>query len=444
MSYSRCIVSVVFFLLVAFACRKEAPPCLTCPPPYVQTVFLDTLSVDVTEVLLRVRAIDTSGAAEVSVYRDSVPVFTGQPSRGDTTLLDTALAPGRLYSYKAYRLQNTQRIDSVVLAVRTMDTTSHNFTWRIEQLGDGASSVLRDVFIIDQNNVWAAGEIYLRDSSGQFDPLPYNVAHWNGTDWELKRATVIFRGNSVTPPLEGVFAFSPTDIWLVGSLPIHGDGQSWTIFDLRAMPGLDSVSVSRAWGTNSSNMYFVGLNGTIVHYNGTTWQRIESGTTLDVYDIWGDRNCSTGQHEVFAVAAKQFVSFEKEIFRVSAITATEVPVDSIPYSLQGIWFRPGRHYYVVGSGMYAKRSIESIGPWQWLHPGVTQYYTYAIRGTQLNDFVVCGSFGEVLHFNGVTWKSFRDVTGIAQGTYYGIALRENLIVAVGYDSPRAIVARGSR
>ena len=44
------------------------------------------------------------------------------------------------------------------------DTTSHNFTWETWTFGEHSSSVLNDVAIIDENNIWAVGEIYMNDS----------------------------------------------------------------------------------------------------------------------------------------------------------------------------------------------------------------------------------------------------------------------------------------
>ena len=46
-------------------------------------------------------------------------------------------------------------------------------------------------------------------------------------------------------------------------------------------------SVNKLWGTSSSDLYGVGYNGMITHYNGRTWQKIESGTTTNINDIWG-------------------------------------------------------------------------------------------------------------------------------------------------------------
>ena len=96
-----------------------------------------------------------------------------------------------------------------------IDTTSHNFTFRSWTFGEHSSSILNDVAILNDSSIWAVGEIYLNDSLGNPDPQAYNAVYWNGNQWEQKRITVNFRGNLVTPLLEGAFAFSNTDIWFV-------------------------------------------------------------------------------------------------------------------------------------------------------------------------------------------------------------------------------------
>ena len=51
--------------------------------------------------------------------------------------------------------------------------------------------------------------------------------------------------------------------------------------------GLNVCAGKAIWGTSSSNMYFVGLHGRIAHYIGVEFSEIESGTDLDLTDIWG-------------------------------------------------------------------------------------------------------------------------------------------------------------
>ncbi len=104
---------------------------------------------------------------------------------------------------------------------------------------------------------------------------------------------------------------------------------------------------------------------------------------------------------------------------------------------------PGRHYYVVGSGIYEKKSLSDVR-WNNGPLDITTYYTNRIRGNNINDIFFCGAYGDCFHFNGVSWHSFRLQTGLSSGQYYSLDVKGNSIFAVGENYPRAVVAHGKR
>ena len=138
-------------------------------------------------------------------------------------------------------------------------------------------------------------------------------------------------------------------------------------------------------------LYGVGNAGTIVKYQNGVWKRIESGTDLQFLDIYGTTDSKTGEQQVLTVCTKD--------------------------------------YYVIGSGIYEKKFLaDSL--WKNEPLDVTRYATTGIRGNNLNDVFVSGAFGEFLHFNGITWKSYINETGKFSGSYGGIAVKNNLVVTV--------------
>jgi len=103
-----------------------------------------------------------------------------------------------------------------------MDTTSHDFTFTTYTFGGQAGScLLNDVAIIDENNIWAVGEIYLLDSLGQPDLNRYNLAVWDGNNWEVRRAPYYYQRQPLYHPIQSIFAFSINDIWFCGNGAIH-------------------------------------------------------------------------------------------------------------------------------------------------------------------------------------------------------------------------------
>jgi hypothetical protein len=41
------------------------------------------------------------------------------------------------------------------------------------------------------------------------------------------------------------------------------------------------------WGRKSNDVWAVGQNGTILHWDGTSWKSVVSGTIYDLDGIWG-------------------------------------------------------------------------------------------------------------------------------------------------------------
>jgi len=162
-----------------------------------------------------------------------------------------------------------------------LDTTSHNFVWEIDTLGIGGS-YLKDVAVIDENNVWVVGQI--ETDSGYF-----GAAIWNGEEWTLKK----LHGPGINTPSikpRGIWALSENDIWFASGSIYHWDGVETSLMWQRNIG--TNETVEQVWGTSSSDLYFVGGNGNIVHYDGSDFRRMESGTETGIINIWG----LDGQH----------------------------------------------------------------------------------------------------------------------------------------------------
>jgi hypothetical protein len=300
---------------------------------------------------------------------------------------------------------------------------------------------LYDVAIINDTLSYACGAIYFGSSI-------CNLFKWNGQQWDTMHISVMLtytNSQMITDqdPLKTILGFNANDIWVVSQAGgvSHWNGAQWVMLNIPFNQGPGACN--KMWGTSSSDLYFVGNNGRIIHYNGNNWTKVESGTGLNIYDIHGATNVKTGETEIYTVAANQFISSDKAIFHLSGNTAQSVSSANIPSSIAGIWFMPGKQYYIVGSGIFTKRSIITQDAWQELSLDITQYYTYSVNANEVNDVVICGSYGEMLHFNGSTWKSYMGQTYM-DGEYYRVAIRNNIVIAVGYNASRATILMGKR
>ncbi|MEW6511217.1 MAG: hypothetical protein AB1428_09690 [Bacteroidota bacterium] len=324
--------------------------------------------------------------------------------------------------------------------VPPVDTTSHDFTWTVEFLGDGNSSVLSGVALVSDSLAFAVGEIFLRDSTGQFDLTRYNLAVWNGFRWDIRR----LRYNGSPPAIKFAHAMSVSDVWL--DPWFHWNGQEFV--QLPIDPVFYGIGWNRMWG--SGNTLYVGGEGGSIAYSsdhGVTWQKLSSGTTLPMRDIWGGLNPQTGEREVLAVSCDPFTSADRRILSITGTTVTAISDNGISTALGGVWFSPGSAYFVTGGRIYRKSRVEE-GAWSdaLQNQGISIQYMDAVRGTAPNDVFAAGANGDLLHYNGSTWKNFRDQTGLTNGVgeYFALAVKGDLVIAVGEDLGRGVVAIGRR
>jgi hypothetical protein len=349
----------------------------------------------------------------------------------DSLLYIDSLLPNKNYTFSASH-SGLSGISSNELNVLTLDTTTHNVSWQSFEFGEHGASFLWDVAIIEENNIWAVGEIYLKDSLGINDPKIYNVVHWDGNTWSIKRVEVLFRGNTITPPLNGVMALSSVNIWLVGSLPINGDGQNWQIFDLRTT--LDpNISLSKTWGKDPNAIYFTGNAGSLVYYSGIEWKKIESGTDTRINDVYGIE--SGGNNTIlYCPVSSYFIPGDKKILKI-----IDQKVDSVSWNrdirLNSAWAPNENILYVCGEGNF----VNKFGKWEDinLYPGATN----SVRGNGLNDIFIVGDNGSIFHFNGMSWQMLNIPNDKG---YSRVTTKGNMVVICGNHLGKGLIEVGIR
>ena len=428
-SFVICHLSYVlkfFFFLFLFSfflfssCKRSTEPIYN-----PQTLQLTVADVSCTETWLKLKAQiaqKDSSDLKLQLYRDDSLIVNKPLTTADSVLYVDGLQPATSYAFTAKVLNGSELLAaSAKTEATTMDTTSHNFTWQTFEFGgQGGSSCFYDVAIIDENDIWAVGEIYTADDK-------YNAAHWDGEKWELKKIYFYYQNNEFWGPIYSMFSFSKNDIWFgMGSL-IHWNGfgfQSYKIPD-KFFPS----KANKIWGTSDHDLYVVGNNGLIVHYDGRQWTRIESGTDLPIQDIWGAFNKETNKYEILCVASNEYNNYGKKIIKIENKKTNFIQDKGLPWSLRSIWFISDKIYYVCGSGIYSK--IKSMNRWYEIENNI-QFYSKKIKGNQYNDIFVCGAFGLLTHYNGLHWYNYLNHEIYSfNGAYYSLDYKENLVVVVG-------------
>jgi len=316
----------------------------------------------------------------------------------------------------------------------TPDTTSNNFTFQTFTFGasNAGSSHLSDVAIVSDSDIWCVGAVYLDSADGAPDPNAYNTVHWNGNKWDLKR--IFYYGNCSAvryPPLRSIFVFPDNKIVVTngGSIGwINGDSVK---LDCGANPLLTGA-INKIWGTSGNDFYVVGNTGSILHYQNGSWQKIESGTTTAITDIWGSSNT------ILATVTNEYETGDKKLLQIK----DNGTIDSLSWSpnsrLQTVWFQSMDKIFIGGG----KHIVGKPGDWKEINE-LPAYYSESVRGNAPNDVFIVGAFGLCAHYNGNTWKTYNEPYNPNE-SLYGLAVENNLMVTVGELGNKAVIIAGKR
>ena len=401
--------------------------------------------VSCTEAWMKLTTTNLQRPTSITLKQNDITRATINLTTTDTLIYIDSLLPNRSYRFKAVAtpISYPQSPISNELSLMTMDTTSHNFSWQSWEFGDDycGSSSLYDVAIIDENNIWAVGEIYIRDSLGRCDPKAYNAVHWNGIKWELKRIYHYSSCNPVDyPPFKSIVAFSDTEIVLTSGGSIGWFNGKMNRTDCGIRPLLTGA-INKLWGSSSSDLYAVGNNGNIAHWDGVKWRKIESGTRNHISNIYGVRVKNSDTYEVLCTTNNidvpggvnaqviKIVNNKTEILNTPEITTC---------CLKDIWFKPGKKYIVVGAGMWESNHLTKGWKDITLYPPTVKT---SIAGNDYNDVIVVGSFETVAHWNGYSWRNYFPMIS---SVLSAVEMKSNLVVIVGFKNDRGYILMGKR
>ncbi len=424
-------------LIAAFSCER-----LTQPRLGGEAFTLQEAATLVTESYLRLHAGQVVPGSTLRVYRNDQMLWQKPYTAADSIVYDSTLAPAHTYTYRAELWSGSRQLArSNAVTVTTLDTTSHDFEWEIIEFPSPyGSGALYDVAIINENDIWAVGEIY-SDSNQTW--LPYNAVHWDGEKWELRRIFYNHQSSNFIRPIPSVFAFNENDIWFGNFTHWNGSDFESIILNIN-FPS----QAKKIWGTSSGDFYIVGNNGLVAHYDGSSWRRIESGTELGLTDIWG-----VSEKEIYAIGVHRgrylgIVLFydgnglQKLIDGVTETSGFEINKlfkTQLYGTTEGVWVDEMGTVYTVGNLMYQYR----LGKWDFVRSLPENYlggnpgnyyrgYLYAVRGNRSNDMFIVGEGNTCIHFNGMTWRKLGpEYMPFTLNYWLDLAVTEKTAVVVG-------------
>ena len=295
------------------------------------------------------------------------------------------------------------KVEVVGVAGLAYETTVVADSWQV--LPNGTSSVPRGwnySCYADVTDEVEAARTYFEGQGVDFigNATKYTVGHADSSDF-------------TTQPLQGIWGSSASDVFLVGQggSILHYDGITWDLMDTGITSNLYGV-----WGSSATDVFAVGQSGTILHYDGTSWSVMTSPTPNELRGVWG----SSATGDVFAVGASGTIChYSSGSWHLDSSGTTD--------TLYGVWGSSSSDVWAVGgrTGTTTRGTVCHYlsGSWTATQGGTAGGGTqplYSVWGTAANNVFAVGA-------NGTIRKYVSSWTGTTSGT-------SNLYGVWGYDS----------
>ena len=288
-----------------------------------------------------------------------------------------------------------------------LKTNPREYTWTMDTLAYPGS------FQTSMYDIWgsASCNVYVVGHNDQGAGLMF---HFDGRSWTDVKLHIVQGGTiSGAIDLKAIYGFGPDDIWAVGnrfeknptpppdytmtSLIIHFDGDQWQEYQVDSGSLLQDV-----WGISSTNVWAGGIYGTLFHFNGAAWEKVDMPQ-----NHWFLSFAGFSENDVYAI------SYEFDSLSVS--TYYLLHWDGIEWSMEDTFTESatipdkfGGHLLIIdgqffsaGDGVFQKTSSG------WERTFYEPHLHFRnINGSSVENLFAVGNFGAVYHFNGQDWFPF--------------------------------------
>jgi hypothetical protein len=214
-----------------------------------------------------------------------------------------------------------------------------------------------------------------------------------------------------TDPLTGQTSQVPVSITVKNDIKdLSNDGMVRRLAggDLQLLKTGVNKNIYGVWGTAADNVYAVGAQGTLLHWNGGSWtlQASLGGGTADLRSVYG----ADATHVWAVGTAGAAAAFNGAVWKA-------IPMLSGTANFNGVFAatKSGGGYDVWAAaqqGLY--RLVESGGQAGLQKFNPTPYGNYlGIHGSDAEHVWAVGMTGVIAHWNGQSWKQQTSTTSIA-------------------------------
>lgn len=314
------------------------------------------------------------------------------------------------------------------------DSTTQNFTFETFEFGDGfESNELNDVWIFDENNIWAVG--YVREQVS--NDLPVNIVRWNGNNWAG------FGPQFNSAGIYGIWAIDSSNIFFAVGAVVQYKNGNFTEFNLGNLGFTQGQGVHNLWGSNENNIWGIGPNSTIVHYNGVAWSKIdfEPGWRFDA--ITGSKLTGIAYASATSQQFNTIIVELKDNSATAIYNSTNEPENLTSFSIELL----NEHELILGTNSVWTFNVKTKETKILYKIGsIGNYITLSALDSPIDVYFFIDNYGEgenLLHYNGKRFSTinFSNRNYVIYGGAYAI---KDLAVMTGFSNNKGYLVKVKR
>lgn len=267
--------------------------------------------------------------------------------------------------------------------------------WEAKSLGD--LGVLEDLHVVDAATAYAVGGT--------------RVLRWNGARWTAF-------GRPSLKELLGVWADGDTIVVVgrEGAIARRQKTAANWVFEASGV----TVDLHAIEGRGDADLWAAGDEGTILHFDGTSWKVETSGGSIGLRGLWVDP-ATPGSNGVFAVGEKgRLVAYEGD-WTTTQIAAADATMEAV--------LGTGGALFAVGSDLTITAKKDAGSPWKGQAANLAEPVDlYALAADTVGNVFAFGDGGTILEKEGDGWTS-------AGAGVLGPTWAKARLVGAGFGSP---------
>jgi len=207
-------------------------------------------------------------------------------------------------------------------------------------------------------------------------------------------------GNNLT----SVWQDSADDVFAVGlnGTVLHYDGTTWSALALNQ----PTYQLRAVYGTSKNDVWMVGDGGITVHYNGSTFTTVATGGTTNLKGVW--ESSPTNVYAVGSTGGQMVVFQSTNGTSWTAITAPHGIADT----LRGVWGADASHIFVVGDNgrLFMYNGNGTLAGWTAFAKPAGNPPFRGVWGSSATNVFAVATTGGIYRYNGTTWTAMTSNT----------------------------------